>query len=475
MIAKHNLPRSRRTIAQRLVTLYTTAPTSTLEVILGATNLDDVLDADRHRRPGLVARRAGREPGGARSRPRSSDARSAARGRAARRCAGWSRSGRRSSRRSRPAARRAAALLSSLNGEVQRLIAEQQARELARRAGARRRALRRPRRRRRRSSSRRRSGRPPRRLRARRSCRRRATRASSGVALSYLGTPYVWAGSSPGGFDCSGLVMYAYSQMGVSLPHSSYAMWSDGVVGADGPARARRPRLLRRPRPRRALHRRRRVRPRARTRATSCRSRASTAARTRSSYVGARRVSDARRTSAQERRPGARIQGSPSLDFSCSCARPGTDRSASASSTSPSASRRRRRRPRASRTSQFKLLHRECLTPIQQKRWCPVHDVEVGPDEIVRGWEVAKGQFVPIEDAELEAIEQRDTSRAIEIRQLRARRRGRPGLLRPHLLPRAGGDRGAAPAVRAAARGDARVRRRRARARSCSPARRSSA
>jgi DNA end-binding protein Ku len=64
---------------------------------------------------------------------------------------------------------------------------------------------------------------------------------------------------------------------------------------------------------------------------------------------------------------------------------------------------------------QFKLLHRECLTPIKQKRWCPVHDVELGPDEIVRGWEVAKGQFVPVEDAELEALESYDTSRAIEI------------------------------------------------------------
>jgi cell wall-associated NlpC family hydrolase len=50
-----------------------------------------------------------------------------------------------------------------------------------------------------------------------------------GVALQYLGVPYVWAGASPGGFDCSGLVMYAYSQIGVALPHSSYAMWGDGV------------------------------------------------------------------------------------------------------------------------------------------------------------------------------------------------------------------------------------------------------
>ena len=63
----------------------------------------------------------------------------------------------------------------------------------------------------------------------------------------------------------------------------------------------------------------------------------------------------------------------------------------------------------------FRLLHRECLTPIKQKRWCPKHDREVTQDELVRGWEVAKGQFVVVEDEELEAIEQSDDSRAIEI------------------------------------------------------------
>jgi DNA end-binding protein Ku len=65
----------------------------------------------------------------------------------------------------------------------------------------------------------------------------------------------------------------------------------------------------------------------------------------------------------------------------------------------------------------FRQLHRECGTPIRQKRWCPVHDVEVGPDEIVRGWEVSKGQFVVVEDAELEALETRaaDSSRTIDI------------------------------------------------------------
>lgn len=40
------------------------------------------------------------------------------------------------------------------------------------------------------------------------------------VALKYAGTPYVWGGSQPGGFDCSGLVQYAYKQIGISLPRT---------------------------------------------------------------------------------------------------------------------------------------------------------------------------------------------------------------------------------------------------------------
>ena len=63
----------------------------------------------------------------------------------------------------------------------------------------------------------------------------------------------------------------------------------------------------------------------------------------------------------------------------------------------------------------FRLLHRECGTPIKQKRWCPVHERDVESDELVKGWEVAKGQFLMVEDADLEAIENRDTSRSIDI------------------------------------------------------------
>jgi peptidoglycan DL-endopeptidase CwlO len=49
-----------------------------------------------------------------------------------------------------------------------------------------------------------------------------------GIAMQYLGTPYVWGGASPSGFDCSGFVMYVFSQVGVSLPHSSYAQYGYG-------------------------------------------------------------------------------------------------------------------------------------------------------------------------------------------------------------------------------------------------------
>jgi len=51
-----------------------------------------------------------------------------------------------------------------------------------------------------------------------------------GIAMRYLGVPYVWGGSSPRGFDCSGLVSYVFAQIGVSLPHSSYAQFGMGTA-----------------------------------------------------------------------------------------------------------------------------------------------------------------------------------------------------------------------------------------------------
>jgi peptidoglycan DL-endopeptidase CwlO len=48
------------------------------------------------------------------------------------------------------------------------------------------------------------------------------------AALTRVGDPYSWGGAAPGGFDCSGLVMWAFQQAGVALPHSSQALAHGG-------------------------------------------------------------------------------------------------------------------------------------------------------------------------------------------------------------------------------------------------------
>ena len=54
--------------------------------------------------------------------------------------------------------------------------------------------------------------------------------AAVSMALKELGTPYVWGGAAPGGFDCSGLVSWAYAQAGLGgLPHFTGALWASGT------------------------------------------------------------------------------------------------------------------------------------------------------------------------------------------------------------------------------------------------------
>jgi cell wall-associated NlpC family hydrolase len=222
-VAKRNLTRSRHTIAKRLVTLYTTTGSSSLELILGAKSLDDILNQldTQTRVSSLDSEVIGQVESfkaavKLHARKLAVERRQVDHLVAMRRQQQRVLSVRLGERRH---------LLSTLNGEVQQLLQEQQAAALTASQRARQRF----------------DG-----LQAQ-AFASSVVGASAltpegasvipasnyqgvvGVALSYVGVPYVWAGASPSGFDCSGLVMYAYAQLGVSLPHSSYAMWNVGV------------------------------------------------------------------------------------------------------------------------------------------------------------------------------------------------------------------------------------------------------
>ncbi len=226
-VAKHNLKASQRTIAQRLVALYTSDQESTLEVIFGAHSLDDMItrldnaksvtDSDAEvLREVEHFRTVVKRSGAILSHAHAMQTRVVAQRAAAKR-----------EIESKIAEEQQ--LYSSIKGEIQKLVAAQQARqlEMARVAQAR--------------------------LKAQEAEQQQQAQSTVvgvsavtpqqdtvvapppthsnvvGIAMSMLGTPYVWGGAAPGGFDCSGLVMWAYAQVGVSLPHSSYAQFGYGV------------------------------------------------------------------------------------------------------------------------------------------------------------------------------------------------------------------------------------------------------
>jgi cell wall-associated NlpC family hydrolase len=226
-IAKQSLGRARRTLAQRIVSLYTSdGQSDSLEVLLGASSLDDLVNRfntanrisaqDSHILGQITHFNAEVKAREVRLKHAKAEATSLVHQRAAERA---SIQGQLSARR---------ALLSSIQGEIARLKQQEATRqaelrrELAQRIQLQQEQA------------------PAAAISSAVAPVTDSTGGSIGtapppthssvvaIAERYLGVPYRWGGASPSGFDCSGLVMYVFAQVGVSLPHSSYQQYGMG-------------------------------------------------------------------------------------------------------------------------------------------------------------------------------------------------------------------------------------------------------
>ncbi len=221
-IAREASQSAERNLAQRLVALYQSgSDESTLEIIMGATSLDDLLDRiDTAKRVSAQDETFVKQVRAARAETARRQAK-LAKALSAQKEAVAERAARKAEIEARLAERQG--LYNSIKSEIEKLQAAERARqaELARAAevrvaqaqaaesGASTTEVSDP------------AGQglaPP-----------SQYSGAAGVALQFLGTPYVWAGAGPGGFDCSGLVQYAFAQVGVSLPHSSSMQYGYGV------------------------------------------------------------------------------------------------------------------------------------------------------------------------------------------------------------------------------------------------------